>query len=443
MTGQNKLAKTLGRGAMASLWRRLFRKEGLPEVISYEDARAVLETHETVLQEELAARSDAKPEMLYYLAEHGTPAARRQVAINPATPPAAHVILADDSDDDVRAELARKIGRLLPDLMESERTLICEQTIEALRRLARDQLPRVRAILANEIKHLDCVPADVIQMLAHDVEEAVSAPILEYSPLLADADLLEIVASARAQSALAAVARRRGLSEDVSEAIVASLDIPAVAALLANPDARIRESTFDHIVEHAHKILAWQGPLVLRSDLSVRTLRRVAGFVGSSLIGRIAERHDLDEETQMLLSRRLREKLDQAEEGVSSEERANNQAWEASKAGSLDDGFVEEAAEAGNRELLIASLGLLAVVPRGMIEKILASRNAKAATALVWRAGLSMRTAFKIQTLVLKLPADELLPARAGVAFPLTEEEMVWHLAYFGIVGETPARRAG
>ena len=44
-----------------------------------------------------------------------------------------------------------------------------------------------------------------------------------------------------------------------------------------------------------------------------------------------------------------------------------------------------------------------------------------------------MRVGFKMQTMLLKLPAGELLPARAGVAFPLTEEEMHWHLSYFGV----------
>ena len=65
--------------------------------------------------------------------------------------------------------------------------------------------------------------------------------------------------------------------------------------------------------------------------------------------------------------------------------------------------------------------------------KILASRSAKAVTALCWQAGLSMRVAFKIQSAVAKLRADELLPARAGVAYPLTEKEMQWHLSYFGL----------
>jgi hypothetical protein len=33
------------------------------------------------------------------------------------------------------------------------------------------------------------------------------------------------------------------------------------------------------------------------------------------------------------------------------------------------------------------------------------------------------------------LAAGELLPAREGVHFPLTEDEMRWHLNYFGVRG--------
>jgi len=215
---------------MIGFFKRLRRARELPDKLSYEEARAVLESQEAKLQHELAARADAEPEMLYYLAENGNAETRRAVAANPATPAAADAVLAEDGDPEVRAELARKIGRLLPDLLDSELDHVCKLTIETLRKLAADQLPRVRAILAEEIKALDCVPPDVVAKMARDADAIVSVPILEYSPLLSDSDLLEIIASARAQGALAAIARRRGLSELVSDAIVASLDIPAVAA---------------------------------------------------------------------------------------------------------------------------------------------------------------------------------------------------------------------
>src|SRR6185312_14087647 len=99
--------------------------------------------------------------------------------------------------------------------------------------------------LAEEIKTLDCIPRFIAGTLARDVESMVAAPILEYSPLLSDVDLLEVVAAAKAEEVLAAVARRRPLSEPVADAIVMSLDIPAVAALLANPDAQIRRETLE------------------------------------------------------------------------------------------------------------------------------------------------------------------------------------------------------
>ena len=53
------------------------------------------------------------------------------------------------------------------------------------------------------------------------------------------------------------------------------------------------------------------------------------------------------------------------------------------------------------------------------VRRMLDAGTAKPVTALVWRAGLSMRTCFKIQTFVMRLPARELLPARGGIGFPL------------------------
>jgi hypothetical protein len=101
--------------------------------------------------------------------------------------------------------------------------------------------------------------------------------------------------------------------------------------------------------------------------------------------------------------------------------------------GTLDDGFVENAAFSGNRETVTLALAALAQVPESTVRKILGQRGAKPLVALVWRAHLSMRTAFKIQTGVMKLTGRELLPARGGINFPLSKEEMRWHLSYFDI----------
>jgi len=420
---------------MKAFLKRLVGARALPVELSYEDARAVLESREQAAQRELAGHADAEPEMLYYLAANGDPSTRRIVAANTATPAKADCILADDVDPSVRQELARKVGRLLPDLLASEREHVCGLTLETLQKLADDQVPRVRAILAEEVAGLECVPKDIVLKLARDAEETVSVPVLEYSPLLSDADLLEVIATARAQSALAAVARRRGVSETVSDAIVASLDIPAVAALLANPNARIREDTIERIIDHAETIEAWHGPLAVRTDLSLRALRRIAGFVGAALVEQLSERHGLDDETQAYINRCLRQRLERDDEkSRSAADTIRADVMKVYETGALTEDYVERAALSGQREIVFESIAVLAPAQRTTVDKIFASQSAKAITALCWKAGLSMRVAFRIQSAVAKLRADELLPARAGVAYPLTETEMEWHLSYFGLV---------
>jgi uncharacterized protein (DUF2336 family) len=401
----------------------------VPAGLTRDEILTILEARARAAQHELARAEDAGADVLDYLATNGAVATRRAVAASPAAPPAANRRLADDADEEVRAQLARKIARLMPDLPPDEQDHLRRLTLETLDRLARDQETRVRAVLAEGIKSLACVPHEIVERLAGDVEIVVAGPILEYSPLLSDADLLEILASAKAEEALAAVARRRPLSPALSDAIVGSLDIPAVAALLANPRAEIREQTLDRIIQQAEGVSSLQMPLTLRTDLSPRAIKRIATFVGAELIERLAERHGLDEDTQAILRRELRERLGREKE------KAPDVVHAAKRSGTLDQGFVESAAETGQRDIVAQALAELASVPVEKVRKILASRNAKPLTALVWRAKLTMRASFKIQSFIMRLPSGELLPARGGTHFPLSEDEMRWHLNYFDIAG--------
>ena len=409
------------------------QNDGEPKPLSRGEVVHILEKRGAAARDALAARKDAAPEVLFFLASEGSVKARRAVASNAAAPAHANRILADDDDEDVRAQLARKIGRFLPDLPPDASEKMIALTEETLERLARDQLPRIRRILAEEIKMLDCVPKRVIDLLARDIED-VAAPILEYSPLLSDADLVEIVSTAQARFALTAIAKRRPLSANVSEAIATALDVPAVAALLANSSAQIREPTLEKIIDHGSRIKEWHLPLVLRNDLSQRAICRIAGFVSASLLDKLATKHRLDEKTRAQLAKGARARIDEPEDILS--DPAVSAALEVGalfREGKLDDAYVEKAVESGKREVVIAALALLAHTTPDIVRRVIQSGTAKPAVALVWRTKLSMRIAFKLQTFVMRLSAGELLPARDGVRFPLSEDEMLWHLNYFGV----------
>ncbi len=140
----------------------------------------------------------------------------------------------------------------------------------------------------------------------------VAAPILEYSPLLSDADLMEIIACGQVQEVLTAIASRKPVSEQVSDRLVQSLDVPAVAALLVNPDAKIRKDTMDRIIEQAEEIDAWHLPLALRADLSARAIRRISGFVGASSWNGWRRAMIFSDATRIHLNRELRARLEEA-----------------------------------------------------------------------------------------------------------------------------------
>ena len=125
---------------LGKIFNTIFKRSNLPETMTYEEARAVLESESDSAKLELAAHQDARPEMLYYLAEEADDEIRALVASNPNTPLHADRILAEDSTDDVRTELARKIGRLVPGLSPDETTKLREQAIEILEILASDSL---------------------------------------------------------------------------------------------------------------------------------------------------------------------------------------------------------------------------------------------------------------------------------------------------------------
>ncbi|HEX4369834.1 MAG TPA: DUF2336 domain-containing protein [Rhizomicrobium sp.] len=377
--------------------------------------------------------ADLGEALFEYLAEYGAAATRQAVAANKAVPAYVNRTLANDTVEAVRAELAVKIARLMPGLEQRESEDVVALTIATLEVLAKDSAVKVRSILAEEIKRMDCIPHDIALRLAHDLEVIVAAPILEYSPLLSDVDLVEVIAAGKVQKVLTAIARRKPLSDKVSDALVQSLDVSTVASLLVNQDAKIRKETMDRIVEEAEQFESWHEPLVMRADLSARVIRRIANFVGSALLELLSKRDDLSPETQAQLARRLKVRLEQNEPPKAQLEGAAQAVAKAKEGRSLDDAFVENAALAGRRETVILALAELSRVPESTVRKIMDQHSAKPLVALVWHAHLSMRTAFRIQTSVMKLPGHELLPARGGVNFPLSKEEMRWHLSYFDV----------
>lgn len=444
---------------MIKVMNRLINKIGLggvdhaaEEVVSadrlaYEDARDLARHPDPSIRQRLAARKDLRPEVLYYLAEDDCPEVRIEIVANDKTPAPAHQLLAHDTDERVRCDLAYKIARLTPELSAEEQSRLQQVTYEILEILARDQLVRVRQILAETLKDMTSAPQSVIKKLAMDIELCVAAPVLEFSPLLTDEDLLEIINCGPVQGSLSAISRRATVSAQVSDTIVDCDDIPAITRLLANPSAQIREETLDMLVERSAKIKEWQSPLTHRPHLPMKVARKLATFVANSLLGVLQARSDLDSETMREVALMVHRRLDAPEpqdhifNGVASVhidgdhgdgKALSDHVQQLHAQGRLDEEAVSNALKERNTEFVTEALALKAAVSAQMIDKVVSAQSAKGITALAWKAGFSMRFAVKLQTGLARVGPRDIINAKNGIEYPLSEDEMEWLIEFFG-----------
>jgi hypothetical protein len=416
----------------------------------YESAKRLLQDPDVYVRTNLARRTDVRPEILYYLTEDIDPTVREAVAANAASPFHANLKLARDQSEEVRAGLAGKVQQLLPDLKPGEQDAARTRVMQTLEVLAKDTATRIRAVVAETLKDVPDAPADLVRQLARDTELAVASPVLQFSPLLTDADLLEIIRGKHPEGALSAVARRSQVTETISDAIVAVDDIDAVTTLLGNASAQIREETLDLIVDRAPSRPQWHGGLVDRPRLPNSAAIKIAAFVADALSQRLAARPDLDAATKDAVTAEVRKRIAEAAGGSDAKKRpVADPNWADGPGGGagetvadkvkrlrrekkLDDAAVTAAAQNGEKLFVKLALAELGGTRAEAIDKILTARSAKGIIAAVWKAKLKLPTAVAIQQKTLSLPPKSVLTGSKWDGWPLTEEELKWQLEFFG-----------
>lgn len=163
------------------------------------------------------------------------------------------VRLRDDPSAESRAAMAAKVAtefdqrRLSP-----EERLIAE---DIFRSMMRDAEVRVREALAANLKSSPDLPHDVAVTLANDVE-SVAMPILRFSEVLSDEDLIEIVGGADSVKQMA-IAGRAKVSAQVADALIDSGNETAVGQLLTNQGADLSERSLSRAMtayEHSETV---------------------------------------------------------------------------------------------------------------------------------------------------------------------------------------------
>lgn len=403
---------------------------------AYERQRAVLLSPDAAARRDLAAAADTRPEILYFLADDRTASVRQAIAANPRTPEQVDAKLVRDPDEQVREALAGRIARLLPDLPPSDRDGLRDRVIGLLETLARDEASRVRRTIAEALKDVSGAPPGLIGTLARDIDLAVAEPVLRFSPLLSDGDLLDIIAGTAETRRLAAIAGRPNLQADVSDALVGTDNESAVAALLANPSAQIREETLDLVLDRATETESWHAPLAERPGLTSRAAGRIASFLSAALLERFQRRDDLAAPVRAAIEQQVEKRLTEDEPARDAPVRqtideAEAEARRLHAAGKLEPDAVAAALSDGRRAFVKAALAVRGGLSIAVVEKILAARSAKGVVALAWKAALNMPIAVQLQQRMGGIVPRQVVRARPGHDWPLTADELAWHLELF------------
>ena len=148
----------------------------------------------------------------------------------------------------------------------------------------------VRAELAERFAAAPDAPRQLIRRLANDEAEDVAHPVLRASPVLTEADLIQVIQS-RGQGHMRAVSQRASLSEAVSDAIIERGDDETLGVLLGNDGAQLSRAACETAVERARVNPALHAPTVERASLPPDLLNEMYFEVEARLRQRILEQN--------------------------------------------------------------------------------------------------------------------------------------------------------
>lgn len=297
--------------------------------------------------------------------------------------------LLKDPSAENRAVTAAKVAGQLSAASFSATELPMAQ--EILRVMARDAERRVREALAREARSAKDLPHDVAVLLAKDVE-SVAMPVLEFSDVLREEDLIEI-ASAADEMKQTAIARRGNVSEALADTLIDKGNQTVVETLVRNEGAAISESGFEKAIERFGEDENIQDGLVHRQKLPVGISERLVSMVSDRLREHLVKHHDLpaNTATDLLLEARENATLSLVSNGAPSQ-KVEDLVAELHRNGRLTESIVLRAACLGDMDFAQAAMAQLASVPLINAQKLFDDSGALGLKALFDRTGLPKRS---------------------------------------------------
>ena len=259
-----------------------------------------------------------------------------------------------------------------------------------------DASPLVRQAMAEVFARSSEAPAAIVQALSLD-QASVALPVLEHSPLLIDADLVDIVATGSCELQCA-VARRVNLPASVCAAIAEVGSASAALELIENAYAELAPFSWDRIVERHGHLAAIREAMLVLEDLPAATRAALVAKLSETLTQFVVARNWLSADRAVRVAGEAR---DRSTVNIAARSRGDDMrglVWHLRATGQLTAGLILRALLSGNLELFDHALVELSGLPQSRVFALLHDGGGASLHALLQRAGLPELTfaAFKM-----------------------------------------------
>jgi uncharacterized protein (DUF2336 family) len=287
-----------------------------------------------------------------------------------------------------RAEATRALARawLISDLSDDDR-IAAEGALLAL---LDDPSPLVRLAMAEAFSRASEAPAAIVRALSSD-QPSVALPVLEHSPLLIDADLVDIVATGDSE-VQCAIARRITLPAPVCAAIAEVGCAAAALELIENPYAALAPFSWHRIVERHGHLAAIREAMLVLVDLPAATRAALVAKLSDTLAQFVVAKNWLSADRAERIATEARDRSTVNIAARSRGDEMQDLVRHLRATGQLTAGLILRALLSGNLELFNAALAELSGMPLPRVAALLHDRGGASLHALLRRAGFPEST---------------------------------------------------
>lgn len=263
---------------------------------------------------------------------------------------------------------------------------------DVLTALATDIETKVRIKLSHQLAKVAHAPANVIKSLAFDDEIAVAEPVLQWSEVLSDADLVT-TASTKSQDHLQAISQRRTLSESVTDILVERGNHRVVRSTAKNPGARFSDKGFGKLVARARSDEALQLHVGTRPDIPRHHFLKVLETASATVRAKIAAEFPRAAETVSEVVAAVATDINTEVRGTSVEHsKARVRVKRLCMTGQFSEAEVHAFARADNFERTAVALSVFGQFPIDLVERALLDESSDTVLVLAKAAGCCWST---------------------------------------------------